>query len=241
MNCYGPLAHWYNRLTEDVPYGDFLNFYEKEFSEDGGEFHLILDLCCGTGRLTCLMASKGYDMIGVDASADMLMEARSYAMENGLDILFLNQEAAELDLYGTVDACVCSLDSINYISRGELNSLFSRLRYFVRPGGLFIFDIKSPEWIESMDGSTYVDETEDVLCLWRADYDSVEKSICYGMDIFSRAGKYWKRDSESHIEFAYSPEDLQKSLEGNNFTVKKITGDCPQGNLGRLFLVCKRI
>lgn len=240
MNCYGPLARWYNALTDDVPYAEFMNFYRNEFEDAGGEFNLILDLCCGTGRLTSLMAENGFEMIGADASSDMLMEARNCATEKGLDILFLNQDVSELDLYGTVDACICSLDSINYIPRNELNELFCRLKFFVRPDGLFIFDIKSPEWIESMDGSTYVDETDDVLCLWRADYNSVENAIYYGMDLFSRSGKLWKRESELHTEYSYEPGELQDMLEKSSFSVKKITTDGPQGELGRIFIVCKR-
>ena len=171
MNPYSELARWYNDLTEDVPYSAFADYYESVFREDEGEHSLILDLCCGTGTLSCEMAKRGYDMISVDASPEMLMQARETAADHGFSILFLCQDAEELDLYGTVDACFSSLDSINYISPEDLNAALKRLHLFIRPGGLFIFDIRSVGWLQSMDGETYVDENEDVLCLWRADFD----------------------------------------------------------------------
>ena len=140
--AYGPLAAWYDKLTLDVPYEEFLSFYEREFKDAGGEFHTILDLCCGTGTLTWLMAEHGYEMIAADASADMLMEASGKAAEVSVPPLFLCQEAAEIDLYGTVDACVCSLDGMDYIPPEELGEVFRRLHLFIRPMG-FLFSISA--------------------------------------------------------------------------------------------------
>ena len=238
MNAYGPLAFWYDRLTLDIPYEAFVDFYEKEFSADGGEFKVLLDLCCGTGTLTWLLAERGYEMIAADASPDMLMQAASKAAEVSVPPLFLCQDASALDLYGTVDAAVCSLDGMNYIPESELPEVFHRLHLFVRPGGLLIFDIKTPEWFRSVDGSVSVDETEDMLCLWRAEFDTEENAICYGMDIFSKSGSLWRRDIEEHIE--YSPERLAELLEIAGFENVRLCCDCPQSDGGRLFITAKR-
>ena len=240
MNAYGPLAFWYDRLTLDIPYETFVDFYEKEFSADGGEFKVLLDLCCGTGTLTWLLADRGYEMIAADASPDMLMQAASKAAEVSVPPLFLCQDASALDLYGTVDAAVCSLDGMNYIPESELPEVFHRLHLFVRPGGLLIFDIKTPEWFRSVDGSVSVDETEDMLCLWRAEFDTEENAICYGMDIFSKSGSLWRRDSEEHIEYAHSPERLAELLEIAGFENVRLCCDCPQSDGGRLFITAKR-
>ena len=241
MNCYSSLARWYDELTEDVPYTSFLDFYNTVFREDGGEFKLILDLCCGTGTLTTLLSEYGYDMIGVDASEEMLMEAQNNATQKGQNILFLCQEAANLDLYGTVDACISSLDSINYIPQNELKKLFSRLKLFIRPDGLLIFDIRSHDWLKSMDGSTFVDETDDVLCLWRADYDESRSEITYGMDIFSRKGSLWERESEFHTEYDYGVDFLSSALEEAGFSNPNVIINGPQGELGRIFLISRRL
>lgn len=240
MNAYGPLAFWYDRLTLDIPYEVFVDFYEKEFSADGGEFKILLDLCCGTGTLTWLLAERGYEMIAADASPDMLMQAASKAAEVSVPPLFLCQDASALDLYGTVDAAVCSLDGMNYIPESELPEVFHRLHLFVRPGGILIFDIKTPEWFRSVDGSVSVDETEDMLCLWRAEFDTEENAICYGMDIFSKSGSLWRRDSEEHIEYAHSPERLAELLEIAGFENVRLCCDCPQSDGGRLFITAKR-
>lgn len=240
MSAYGPLAFWYDRLTLDIPYEAFADFYEKEFSADGGEFKILLDLCCGTGTLTWLLAERGYEMIAADVSPDMLMQAASKAAEVSVPPLFLCQDASALDLYGTVDAAVCSLDGMNYIPESELPEVFHRLHLFVRPGGLLIFDIKTPEWFKSVDGSVSVDETEDMLCLWRAEFDTEENAICYGMDIFSKSGSLWRRDSEEHIEYAHSPERLAELLEIAGFENVRLCCDCPQSDGGRLFITAKR-
>lgn len=242
MSCYGSLAGWYDQLTGDVPYGEFADFYEAEFARDGGEFRLLLDLCCGTGTLTWEMARRGYELIGVDASVDMLMQAGEKAGEQQVSVppLFLCQDASELDLFGTVDAAYCSLDALNYIPGEYLPELFHRLRLFIRPGGLFIFDIRSPEWLESMDGQIYVDEQEDVLCLWRADLDREENCVYYGMDIFSREGSLWRREEEEHTEYVHSFEALSALLVGEGFTDIKLCADAPQTGLGRQFITAKR-
>lgn len=240
MSCYGPLAQWYDQLTGDVPYEDFADFYEAEFARREGEFRLLLDLCCGTGTLTALMAERGYEMIGVDSSFEMLMQAREKAVGLEIPPLFLCQEASELDLYGTVDAAVCSLDGMNYIPPDDLPELFHKLRLFIRPGGLFVFDLRSPEWLRSMDGQVYVDEQEDVLCLWRADMDEDEGCVVYGMDIFSAEGQLWRRESEEHIEYIHEFEALKALLEEEGFEGVNLCSGGPQTELGRQFIIAKR-
>lgn len=240
MSCYGPLAMWYDQLTGDVPYSRFADFYEAEFRRCGGEFRLLLDLCCGTGTLTCEMAKRGYEMIAVDASVDMLMQAREKSSALETPPLFLCQDAAELDLYGTVDAAYCSLDGMNYLPPAALPELFRRLRLFIRPDGLLIFDIRPADWLRSLDGSIFVDETKNVLCLWRADYSEEEQSVLYGMDIFSRKGRLWERSCEEHIEYAHEEETLTALLRENGFCDIRFTADCPQGDAGRVFVCARR-
>lgn len=240
MDCYGPLSSWYDSLTADVPYDSFTEYYESVFAADGGEFRLIADLCCGTGTIACAMAQKGYDVIGIDASGDMLSVAMQKASEAGVSPLFICQSAEELDLYGTVDAAYSSLDSINYLPPELLPEVFRRLHLFIRPDGLFIFDIRSPEWLRSLDGSTSVDEQDDLLALWRADYDSDDASVTYGIDIFSRQGRLWKRSREEHVEYVHEPEALSSLLSSAGFEDISITSAGPQGEFGRLFISCRR-
>ena len=120
MSSYDSLAFWYDQLTGDVPYSSFADFYEAEFARDGGEFRLLLDLCCGTGTLTAELTRRGYEMIAADRSEEMLMEARGKAQGiSGIEPLFLHQSMPRLDLNDTVDAAICCLDSLNYLTRPE--------------------------------------------------------------------------------------------------------------------------
>ena len=240
MSCYDALARWYDSLTGDVPYADIADLYEAEFAADGGEFRLLLDLCCGTGSMTWELAQRGYEMIAADRSVDMLMEAQGKSFDVNARPLFLCQSAEELDLYGTVDAAVCCLDGLNYIPADTLREVFRRLHLFIRPGGLFLFDVRTPEFLRSLDGQVFVDETEDVLCLWRADFDAGQNALVYGMDLFSRRGKLWERSGEEHVEYAHETDTLQTMLENAGFGCVRVRDDGPQGNAGRLYMIAKR-
>ena len=240
MNCYHSLAAWYDQLTGDVPYGAFADFYEAEFARCGGEFRLLLDLCCGTGTLTAEMTRRGYELIGVDASVDMLMQAQNKCASLPTPPLFLHQRAEELDLYGTVDAAFCSLDGINYLPPDALPEVFRRLHLFVRPGGVVIFDVRLPEWFRSLDGQIFLDEKDDVFCLWRAAYHEKQSYIMYGMDLFERSGHLWRRSSEEHVEYAHEPARLQDLLEQAGFENVTLHRRAPQHDQGRLFISAVR-
>lgn len=237
MSAYGPLAQWYDGFTQDVPYAEFADFYEKQLHREGKNCLTLLDLCCGTGTLTLLLSARGHELIGVDSSPEMLSLAGGKAAEADVPVrpMFLCQEAAELDLYGTVEGAYCSLDGINYLPPEDLPELLRRLHLFIEPGGKFVFDIHTPQHLHDLDGETFVDETEDVLCLWRGDFDEEENALVYGMDIFRREGKLWRREEEEHIEYAHEPAELKALLEGSGFTDVRIIDDGPQHEMGRLF------
>lgn len=240
MSCYDALAPWYDSLTGDVPYAAMADFYEAEFKADGDEFRLLLDLCCGTGSMTWELAGRGYEMIAADRSVDMLMQAQGKQAVCAVRPLFLCQAAEELDLYGTVDAAVCCLDGFNYIPGDTLPEVFRRLHLFIRPKGLLIFDIRTPDFLRSLDGQVFVDEKEDVLCLWRADFDAALGALVYGMDLFTRRGRLWERGGEEHIEYAHAPEALKTMLERAGFDSVRLRPDGPQGEAGRLYIIARR-
>ena len=225
MNSYQALAAYYDRFTDDVGYADWADFFERLFAREGVQPGLILDLACGTGSLTKILAERGYEMIGADASPDMLMQA----MQNTIDCtprpLFLNQRMEELDLYGTVDVCLCCLDSINYVTDpAALQRAFKRVHLFLEPKtGLFVFDVNTPEKFARIDGNAYVREDEGVFCVWQA---AVEDGLCaYQFDIFTREGKGWARAQETHEERIYTPETLTAMLARAGFSEIKTYGD----------------
>lgn len=240
MAAYQSLAKFYDLLTCDVPYDEFAAFYKKLLGAEKGK--TLLDLGCGTGTLSWIFASMGCEMICVDSSADMLAEASSKG-ENAQAAsapMFICQSAEELDLFGTVSGAFCSLDAVNYMSPEILAAVFSRLHLFIEPGGFFAFDIHSPGHLKQLDGETFVDESEDVLCLWRADFDEEANALFYGMDIFEREGRLWRRSREEHIEYAHDPGQLCSMLEDAGFCGANIITNGVQNEMGRLFITAKR-
>lgn len=227
MSSYGFLAGCYDQLTTDVDYEGLADYLQRHMARAGTEVKTVLDLACGTGTLTCILAQRGYEMIGVDLSEDMLAEAAEKALEvKGERPIFLNQSMDRLDLYGTIDACVCCLDSVNYVTRPrQLQKAFERVHLFLMPGGVFLFDCNTPEKLQAMDGQVFLDETEDTYCVWRAEYSWRRRICTYGMDIFRRDGGHWLRGEEVHEEYAYTPEELEEYLRQAGFKDIKQYGD----------------
>ena len=225
MNSYETLSAYYDRFTEDVGYAGWADFFERVFAREGVQPRLILDLACGTGSLTRLLADRGYEMIGADASPDMLMQAMQNTMDCDPRPLFLNQRMEDLDLYGTVDVCLCCLDSVNYVTDPDtLQKAFERVHLFLEPQtGLFVFDVNTPEKFARIDGNAYVREDEDVFCVWQA---AVEDGLCaYQFDIFERDGEAWTRAQETHEERVYPLEQLAAMLARAGFSEIKTYGD----------------
>ncbi len=232
MNAYSALAGAYDRLTEDVDYERRADYLERLFRESRIPVRTVLDLACGTGAITVLLARRGYEMIAVDGSADMLMVAREKAASlPGEPPLFLCQDMPRLDLYGTVDAAVCCLDSLNYLIRPQdVRRTLERLRLFIAPGGVLVFDISTPKKLEGLDGQVFLDEKEGIYCVWRAAYQKRGRLCRYGLDLFlQQEDGRWERYFEEHTQRAYTPEELTRWLGEAGFTAVKQRGDCRLG------------
>lgn len=217
MDSYRYLSAYYDRFTDDVGYEKWADYFERRCQEAGLEPEIVLDLACGTGSLTACLAARGYDMIGVDASAEMLMRAMNNTVELTPRPLFLRQRMEKLDLYGTVGACLCCLDSINYVTDpAKLQEAFRRVELFLEPGGLFLFDVNTEEKFARMDGEVYVREDEDVYCVWQVETEG--KKCTYSFDIFARGENgLWSRDEETHEERIYTADELTEMLQKAGF------------------------
>ena len=208
--------------------------YQKIFIEKGIDVKTALDLCCGTGTLSSIMAERGFDIVAVDASTDMLSIAYSKYYDKGIQ--FVCQKAEALDLYGTVDAAWSSLDSFNYFSRSSFILVIEKLRLFIRPGGILIFDIRPEGFLRNLDGQMFVDESDDKLCLWRAEYRESPERIVYGMDIFTNVNGLWRRDQEEHTEYIHSEEFIRNSLSDHGFEKIEFLRDAAEIDKERLFI-----
>ena len=221
MESYEFLAGCYDELTTDVRYSRWADYIEKHFARSALPIHTVLDLACGTGSLTAELMGRGYEMICADRSAEMLSVAAEKCRDlAGEPPVFLCQSMEKLDLYGTIDACVCCLDSINYVtSPRKLKKAFQRVHLFLMPGGLFLFDINTPDKLRGLDGGMFIDETDDAYCVWRAEYAPRRRICTYGMDIFRlEPDGRWSRGEEVHEEYAYEPDELEEYLREAGFT-----------------------
>lgn len=247
MGAYESLALLYDDFTRDVPYTEFADFYERVFGQYGRSPRIILDLACGTGTMTYILAERGYEMIGADASPEMLAVAAEKAgmlPECVMRPLFLCQSMEEIDLFGTVDAVVCTLDGLNYIPHEALPEVFKRISLFIEPDGILIFDNNMPYALRSLDGEVFIDETDDAYCVWRAEWDETSRSCNYGLDIFKREGSMWSRSFEEHTEYAHEPNEILSQLEASGFEDVKTFGGAdagvPGAGKGRLFFSARK-
>ena len=226
MDAYHNLAVSYDRLTNDVDYEATVDFYYEILKQEGLTPRTAVDLACGTGSVTTILANKGLQVIGVDMSEEMLTVASQKAVEAGVFPWFICQSLQQLRLPRAVDLAVCALDSLDYITAPEdCQEAIRRVYKYLNPGGIFIFDVNTPEKLRAMDGQVFLDEDDDVYCVWRGEFNE-ETNICsYGMDLFQRKGNLWERSFEEHCEYAYSAEQLTGYLKAAGFTHIRVYGD----------------
>lgn len=226
MGAYEALAVSYDRLTNDVDYEATVAFYAEIVKREGLHPRTAVDLACGTGSVSLLLARQGLKVTGVDLSEEMLTVAQQKAGELENPPCFVCQPLQKLVLPRGVDLAVCALDSLDYITDpADCVEAIRRVYRALNPGGIFIFDVNTPEKLRAMDGQVFLDEDEDVYCVWRGDFDE-ETNICsYGMDLFQRRGSLWQRSFEEHREYAYSAQQLTGFLRAAGFTNICVYGD----------------
>lgn len=227
MDAYHALAVSYDRLTNDVDYRRTVDFYRQIMSSEGVQPRTAVDLACGTGSVAMILAQQGLCVTAVDLSPEMLTVAQQKAQELDNPPVFVCQPLQELHLPRGVDLAVCALDSLDYVTDPEdCRRAIHRIYKALNPGGIFIFDVNTPEKLRAMDGQVFLDEDDDVYCVWRGEFDEATNICSYGMDLFQRQGSVWHRSFEEHREYAYSHEQLTGYLKAAGFTRVRVYGDC---------------
>lgn len=226
MNAYQDLAVSYDRLTNDVDYPGVVAFYREILQREGVEPRTAVDLACGTGSVTMLLARQGIQVTAVDLSEQMLTVAAEKAMDLEHPPQFVCQPLQCLQLPRGVDLAVCALDSLDYIlDPKDCQEAIRRAYRALNPGGVFIFDVNTPEKLRAMDGQVFLDEDDDVYCVWRGEFDEQTNICSYGMDLFQREGEIWHRSFEEHQEYAYSQSQLTAYLRQAGFTGIEVYAD----------------
>ena len=241
---YNKFSDIYDKFI-GVDYPEWISYVESIWAKFDVSPHLVLDLGCGTGNFTVPLADMGYDMIGVDSSAEMLSQAQGKAAERG--ILFLLQDMREFELYGTVDACICMVDAINYILEAdELSEVFRLVHNYLNPAGLFIFDINTEyKFKHVLGGNSFCDINDDDAIIWENYYDEGSQINEYMVNIFTSAeGGLYERHEEVHTQRAYDVNVISKRLVGAGFELlgvyDALTFETPKDDSEKVFFVARK-
>lgn len=238
MEMYQDFAEVYDKFMDNTPYEQWAERLDSLIAKYGvsrperdaegildSERNLVVDLGCGTGTLTELMYRKGYDMIGVDLSEAMLNLAMAKKEESGSEILYLQQDMRQLELYSTVGTVFSLCDSLNYIlEEDELSEVFSLVNNYLFHGGLFVFDFNTVHKYRDIIGESTIAETrEDCSFIWENFYDPEEEINEYDLTVFVREeGEYFRRFTETHLQRGYTPEQMTRLVEEAGMAVVEI-------------------
>lgn len=229
MSGYSVFARYYDELTANIDYvrrGEYFHEIIKKFKET--KENILLDLACGTGSISEVMARLGYDVIGVDNSDEMLGMAIEKKFDSGLNIQYLCQDMRKLDMFGTVDVIICALDSINHLANlNDVRKVFEGAAFFCEMNGLFIFDVNTLyKHREILANNTFTYETDNVYCIWENTLNAETDEVRMNLEFFEREENgLYSRSSESFSEKAYSEEIIEKLLEESGFKVLAKYGD----------------
>jgi SAM-dependent methyltransferase len=225
--AYESLAFAYDGLTQDIDYPAVLDFFESVLSSHGRAVDSVLDLACGTGSMSLLLAKKGYRVLAADISEEMLTVAQQKSAQvPDNPPFFICQPMQRLRLPYGVDAVCCFLDSLNYVTDPkDCRSAIERVYKALNPGGVFFFDINTPYKLRGLNGQVFLDENPDSYCVWRVEFEEETRLCYYGIDLFRKQKALWERSFEQHCEYAYEPEELLCWLREAGFSHVELYGD----------------
>jgi predicted TPR repeat methyltransferase len=243
---YTNFAYIYDKLMYDVDYKEWANYIEDIFRKNSIYPSSVLDLGCGTGNLCIEMSKRGYEMIGVDISTDMLMCAQEKSLNKAVDILYLNQDMSNFELYGTVDAVISVMDSINYLTnKNDLKRLFKLVNNYLNPEGLFIFDVNTQYKFEKiLGGNVFYDVGEEISYIWDNRYDRKKKLCEFDLTFFIKGETGYDRYDELHYERAYTNSEIKALIDYSGLKLINIYDafkfSPPSKKRERIVYVCKK-
>ena len=246
MNAYHAFALVYDRMMEEIPYEEWCNFVTDQLKKFGIEDGLMLELGCGTGTLTEMFDAKGFDMIGVDNSEEMLAEAVEKREQSGRSILYLNQDMREFELYGTVRGIVSICDSMNYLTEYEdLVQVFRLANNYLDPGGVFIFDLNTVyKYSEILGEQTIAENRDEGSFIWENYFDQEEGINEYDLTLFIREedGRFRKYE-ETHFQRAYEQKEVEEAIREAGMELVAVydafTKEPPKPDSERLYFVVR--
>ncbi len=247
MEAYSGFAAVYDLFMDNIPYEEWTEYVKALLKDEGIEDGIVLDLGCGTGSVTELLAKSGFDMIGIDNAEEMLNIAMEKREESNLEILYLLQDMREFELYGTVRAVVSICDSMNYLLEEEdLEDVFALVHNYLDNDGIFIFDMNTEyKYREINADHTFAEDREESSFIWQNFYDEEEMINQYDLSLFVQGadGRYDKYE-ETHLQRAYRTETVTELIKASGLELLHIydafTKNEPMEKSERIYFVCRR-
>ena len=240
-------AKVYDLFMDNIPYGEWTEYVKELLAEEGIQDGILLDLGCGTGSVTELLAKSGFDMIGIDNSEEMLEIAIEKRAESGLDILYLLQDMREFELYGTVKGVVSICDSMNYIlDEEDLLDVFKLVHNYLDNHGIFVFDMNTMyKYQEILADNTFAEDREESSFIWGNYYDEEDEINQYDLTLFVKEedGRYRKYE-ETHLQRAYEQKCVEELIKESGLELLHVydafTKETPAEDSQRIYYVCRR-
>ena len=245
MEAYTGFAPVYDMYMDNIPYDTWATNIKNLFEKYNMPMNIVCDLGCGTGQMTRRLKNFGHDMIGIDNSYDMLMEAQE--QEDSEGILYLCQDMRSFELYGTVGAVVSVCDSINYLrDNEELLTVCKLVNNYLDPKGLFIFDIKTENYYKKLGTSTIAENREEGSFIWENDYDETTKDNYYYLTIYEANDEgTFDRYEEEHLQHAFSQDEVVNAIEQSGLQLLEVldvaTMEAPKDDSDRLYFIAREV
>ena len=249
MSGYHSFSYFYDKLTSNISYKQRAEYFDMLIKKHNGNKNILLDLACGTGSLSEEFSRMGYDVIGVDASEEMLNEAFDKKFDSGLNIQYLCQDMTKLDMFGTIDVTICALDSINHLnSVSDIQATFDKVFLFCEPNGLFIFDVNMPyKHKHVLADNTFIYDLDDVFCVWQNSYNPQNDNyrVDITLDIFGKdENGLDQRYYDELSEIALEQSAIEAMLVSAGFLVEAVydfdTFNPPLENSEKLVFVARK-
>lgn len=259
MEAYTDFAYVYDTFMDDTPYEEWSRFIQDKIKQYGisrpektenvleSEKNLVLDLGCGTGTLTQLLAEAGYDMIGVDNSGDMLTIAKEKSDRSGHEVLYLQQDMRELDLYSTIGTVISVCDSLNYLlTEEDLLKTFSLVKNFLYPGGIFLFDFNTVyKYAEVIGEATIAENREECSFIWENYYYPDEQINEYDVTVFVKEKEdLYRKFTETHYQRGYTLMQMESLIRKAGLHILEVMDADSKGPVTdqseRIYVIAKK-
>lgn len=246
MEAYTAFASVYEMYMDNIPYDEWANNIKALFEKYNMPMEIVCDIGCGTGQMTRRLKAMGYDMIGIDNSYDMLMEAM--ANEDSQGILYLCQDMRSFELYGTVGAVVSVCDSINYLrSEDELLEVCKLVNNYLDPKGLFIFDVKTEKYYKELGNKTIAENRQEGSYIWENEYDIKARDNYYDLTIYTANDEgTFDRYEEEHLQHAFTVTEIKRAISASGLELLEVLDVATMSsenidNSDRLYFIAREV